>query len=352
MKLRLRGIGINRVGNAAGARGLFGDGYWYHKYLRPFGLNWDGATLFTKTATWGSRRGPDYNEPGNMRMTEDGKQPKERFPDCIKVYPVRRMALNSVGLSGPSLDAVLADGRWQVWPETLVISVMALGETMEARLADMQRIVRRLKTALPGWRSPVVIEINISCPNVCLDLMALVREAWYLLDIAAELDVPLIIKLNACTPAEAVKKISDHLACDAISVTNTIPWWRQPVVGYVDWMRLFGTDISPLAKYKGGGLSGAPLLPIIEQYIKLLLEIGVTVPIIGGGGVLCCRDADRLIRAGASAISLGSIAMLAPWEVRRVISHVKRRYAAITRVRKPAWERRRRVLWPMDLAAC
>ncbi len=147
----------------------------------------------------------------------------------------------------------------------------------------------------------------------------MLQEADQVLTLLGELDVPLIPKINALLPTAVASRLAEHPSVDAVCVSNTIPWGELP--DRIPWKRLFGSETSPLAKYRGGGLSGAPLLPIVEDWIRKARPL-IQKPIIGGGGVLSCSDADRLLDAGANAIELGSVSILRPWRVRGIVQYV------------------------------
>ncbi|MDP3996410.1 MAG: hypothetical protein Q8P86_01800, partial [bacterium] len=116
-----------------------------------------------------------------------------------------------------------------------------------------------------------------------------------------------------------------------ICVFNTMPFGKQAQwterTSPIDWERLFGTDDpqkSPMARrFPGfaGGLSGAPLLPLLIEWLERARKANFLKPICGGGGILCPEDAERVSHAGADAVFLGSIAFLAPRQVRRTIRH-------------------------------
>ena len=73
----LRGINFGKVWGASGVQGFYGEGYWYHKYLKPFGLDFEGMTFVSKTVT-------RYQRIGNMQLKNE--RPARLFPDCIKAY--------------------------------------------------------------------------------------------------------------------------------------------------------------------------------------------------------------------------------------------------------------------------
>jgi len=53
----MRGIDFGPVWGASGVLGFFGEGYWYHRYWKPFGLNFSGVTFVAKTTTLKERSG-------------------------------------------------------------------------------------------------------------------------------------------------------------------------------------------------------------------------------------------------------------------------------------------------------
>jgi dihydroorotate dehydrogenase len=164
---------------------------------------------------------------------------------------------------------------------------------------------------------------------VGLDTRHLVEEALAILEDCADVlksykfHVPVFIKLNALVTPLTAMQIGEHRNCAGLICSNSIPWGQMK--SRIDWEGLFGSHISPLSFYGGGGLSGKPLLPIVRDWISSIRGYGFEKPIIGGGGVLSAEDADVLLDAGATAIELGSVSILRPWRVRSIIQHVNKR---------------------------
>ncbi len=309
--MKLRGIEFGDVFCASGARNFFGEGWSYHAPFKPFGLNYEGSTLITKTTTIDPR-------PGNMPLRKGSTQPVERIPKCIVVKPIAGVTLNSVGLSGPGLNWLLEQNIWQKINEPFIISFMAVGKNHDD---EYRRFVETLLPALRFFKAPVAIETNLSCPNANVHFDDIVAEAYGYLNILIDLDVPIIIKVNILLDPGAVCKIAAHKSCDAIDVSNTIPYGQLP--NQIPWDKYFGNKGSPLAHLGGGGLSGKPLLPIVAKWIKELKEkTSYHTRIIGGGGILSCSDADIMLDSGADAISLGCVSMLRPWRVQKIIRYV------------------------------
>lgn len=310
--MRLRGINFGHVLNSSGARNFDGSGWWYHRWAP--GLDYTGTTFVAKTTTLHPRA-------GNMPL--EGLQPRDRLPDCIRVYPWKGMALNAVGLSGPGAEALLQKDVWHEQERPFFLSFMSIAASKAERLSELRQFILLLGRYLP-FKAPVGLQLNFSCPNVGLDPQKLVDEMKESLDLADILNIPLVPKISAAFPQRVMWDLEDDGApFDALSVSNTIPWGQLP--NRIPWKKLFGTNTSPLARYGGGGLSGAPLLPIVVDWIRACRGTDFKKPIIGGGGILSIPDADQMIDAGADAVELGSMAMFRSWRFQGVVRHVNRR---------------------------
>jgi len=318
----LKGINFGPVCDASGVRNFDKSGWWYHKFLWLLGLVFTGSSFVTKTTTLQPRLGTKLDPGGNMPLKKDGKTPKKWFPDCVVVKWWIGVALNAVGLSGPGLFALLQKGVWQKLREPFMISFMSVKEKLSHRLDEAIAFAQAIRAERPKFHAKFGIQINLSCPNVGKKLITedeFVEEAHTLLEAISKLlpGVPLIVKLSITTPVKTARRIANHRACDAICVSNTVFWGALPE--RINWKKIFGTDISPLEKYGGGGLSGAPLLPLVEEWVREATSTGFPKPINAGGGILSKKDAIRLLDAGATSIFIGSVAFLRPWRVRGII---------------------------------
>ena len=171
--------------------------------------------------------------------------------------------------------------------------------------------------AKDGFFAPFGLQINLSCPNTGHDPSELIDESAKVLEIASILGVPLMPKYSvASAPIQAIMELNSNLDCDAICVSNTLPFGCKEI----DWQKVWGNKTSPLAKLGGGGLSGKTLRPLVCEWIRRLRETGFTKPINGGGGILCSEDVEDYRAAGASSIFLGSVAVLRPWRVKTIIN--------------------------------
>lgn len=316
--MELRGIDFGHVLDASGVRGWFGEGHPFHRWI-PFGLSFAGSTFVAKTTTLEPR------DP-NGALARDGLTTRVLRQPCVRVDWRRGIVLNALGLPGPGLEALLDDGRWQRRTEPFFLSHAAVAETAEDRLEEVRRFVRILKAALPDFAAPVGLQVNFSCPNVphgerAPDPVAGFRAE---LDEYAALGVPLMVKLSVTQSVVDARAIAEHPACDGLCVSNTIPWGEMP--DRIDWQGLYGAR-SPLERFGGGGLSGAPLLPVVAEWVAEARREGIAAPINAGGGILRPADVEVLQRAGASSVFIGTIAMLRGWRLARTIRQAHRVFA-------------------------
>lgn len=299
------------IWDASGLRGFYGEGYWFHR-LVP-GLSFKGSTLVSKTAT-------TYPQAGNMEM-EYGYRPLRLFPDCVYVDPIRGITLNSVGLSGPGIAKLIEIGEWVPNRGPFLISWMPIGLTPEDQKAEAREFVRLLKPALGFFLADTVgIQLNVSCPNVGADLSVITEKAEMLLSILAELELPVVVKLNLLVTPSAASRIAKHPACSGLCIANTAPF--RTVLTRGEWVAYFPHG-SPLRKrnesYGDGGLSGPPLFPFVCEWIEEFRRIDSATYVNAGGGVWHAHNVDTLKKVGANSIFIGTVAMLRPWRVKGII---------------------------------
>lgn len=308
---------------ASGIQNFFGQGWTYHEKLRRWfsrGFDFAGMTFVAKTTTFEPRQ-------GNMPFNEITLMNEEKIPRCIAITPwsfIRGAALNAVGLSGPGLEDLLRHNEWQTRINPFFISYAPQGNTKAEKARDTLRFVEMLNRQLWRFKTTVGLQLNLSCPNTgenTTDIGTLVDEAFTLLDALSALGIPIVVKLNVLMPPLAAQQIVHHSACNGICVSNTIPWESLPSVG-ISRRLLFGSNVSPLAKRgftQNGGLSGKPLLPLVRKWLREARRIGITKHINAGGGILSPKNVFQIRDAGASSVSLGSIAFLRPWNVQPTI---------------------------------
>ncbi len=308
--MKLRSIEFGPVIGASGVNGWFGEGYFYHRALHLVpGFTFAGVTFTAKTTTFGPRA-------GNMPFAKNGYSPREIYPACIVVRPGAGVVLNAVGLGGPGLKFLLDIGRWQKIEKPFLLSFSALAKTKEERLEEMRSAAEMLRDAKADFRAPFALQINFSSPNSGHDQRVLAEEIHELLAIASTIGVPLVPKISVLIAPDIAGQILRDPNCDALCVSNAVPWKDlPPEVRKV----FFQTQTSPLERFGGGGISGKYLLPLVVQWLDQFRKFNPGKPVIAGGGILRPRDVDELAAVGASAVSPGSVVMLRPWNMRRII---------------------------------
>lgn len=312
--MKLCSVEFGYVFNASGARNFFGayDSYWHSRLA-----NWEGATFQSKTATLASRMDP-AKKRGNMAIDPHTLRPKEWKPACIKVYPRRQVTLNAVGLAGPGFPDLLGRGQWQQRTRPLLISVAAEAKTPADITAELGELARVFLRALPYFRAPVAVVQNVTCPNLGHAQANVVAEALAGLEALQALKRPIILNINVLVKPAVAAELAKHPACAGFSLTNTVPFGQLP--DRIDWVGLFGGLTSPLQHLGGGGLSGPPLLALVEEWLQdFRTNYNPTFPIMAGGGIFSPPDGLRLARAGADALFIGTMSMYHPLRVQPTI---------------------------------
>lgn len=319
----------------SGATNFFNQGWPWHKALNKLGiLDFKGVTFVAKTTTIDPRE-------GHMPLKEN-LMPREIYPRCIHVDYFNQRVLNSVALSGPGLVNLLNRNIWQNLAKPFMISFMPVAEKFEDKIFEAQRFVLEILKRIRNeeFRSRFGVQINFSCPNTGEEKLNAGENFWKLLDEFIPLHdegVAIEVKFAIDTPVNAVVFIEKHGALDGICISNSIPfgsmdlpwekWYphgsplvRRKFKGPIDqtFGRLFWRGkLDP--KFKGG-LSGAPLRPLVLKWIKKLRSsYDFVKPINGGGGILSPYHIDMFEDAGADSYSIGCVAILRPWQVQPII---------------------------------
>jgi len=321
MGITLRDIKFQGAIGASGVQGFFsGREYFHHGVFKIIpGFSFDGMTFVAKTMTF-------YSKKGNAALKKDGVTFASMKPDCIKAYLKKGIALNAVGLSNIGAEELLAKNIWQQMTKPFMLSFMVVGQTKEERIREITRFTELLAVYLPYFKAPIALQINFSCPNTNHGQSELMHEIIPFLDIASELNIPLVPKVSILLSHAMAARISEHPACDALCVSNTIPFGELPEK--IPWDKYFGSDSkeeSPLARYGGGGLSGKILFPLLCDWLRTADRSGIKKPIIAGGGIMNPGDVLCLSNYySVKAVSPGSVAFLRPWMLAPIIKNANR----------------------------
>ena len=308
------GVDLGPVQDASGVRGFLGDGYWWHgRFARAVGLDLTRSSFVSKTFTLNPH-------PGNMPLDADVR-PVSRFPDCVVTRPLAGAVLNAVGLCNPGAHALMVRGVWQRMTRPFQLSIAVVNQLSWPGPGEQAQMITALVNR-DVFLAPVVFQVNASCantaarPSIDFSMYAQICSELAALHGAATLKVSI-----AHDPLEVLRAVTTGrpgLSRRGVVVSNAIPW--RSFGDEIDWGEMFG-ERSPLERYGGGALSGRPLLPLVERWVRRFRALSGSsdVPLCAGGGVMRVDDVDRLADAGADAIFVGSVAMLRPWRVRSIV---------------------------------
>jgi dihydroorotate dehydrogenase (NAD+) catalytic subunit len=204
--------------------------------------------------------------------------------------------LNAVGLENPGVDAYIA-GDLRVLKDrgaTVISNVAGHSED------EYVYVCRRLDAT-----DADMLELNVSCPNVREGGMAFGTDADTLARLVGKVravtDKPLIVKLSPnVTDITKLAVAAERAGADALSLINTL-------LG----MRIDTRTGKPILANITGGLSGPAIRPVA---VRMVYEVArcVSVPVIGMGGIMTGEDALEFLLAGASAVAVGTAALIDP----------------------------------------
>lgn len=217
------------------------------------------------------------------------EQPRAGNPP-FRTWEAPAGMINSIGLPNPGLAHFVEDHLpvLRQLPVPLIVSVMAEDRDGFSRLVEGV-------TAAGGVSA---FELNVSCPNVHSGLIVgeSGKEVEGLLDrLGSFTDLPLIVKLtpNVARPEE-IAEAAEAGGAAAVSLVNTLKAAALDPASDRPWL---GAG--------SGGLSGPAIRPIAIQQVRSV-SAAVSIPVIGMGGITDGESALDFIRAGASAVAVGT----------------------------------------------
>jgi len=198
--------------------------------------------------------------------------------------------INSIGLANPGLEEFK-----KLLPDILKLNVSIIVNVAGDSIDDYLTVAKSLDNidGIDGF------EINISCPNVKKGGLVFgkdIESSTKLIKMLRKnIKKVLIIKLSAYSNSYIeIGKIAQKQGFDAISLVNTYPATaidieeRKFILGNIN-----------------GGLSGPAIKPM-ALYAVNQIKKEVSLPIIGGGGIVNHQDAIEFLLAGSNAVSIGT----------------------------------------------
>lgn len=161
-----------------------------------------------------------------------------------------------------------------------------------------------------------ILELNISCPNVKAGGMAfgLLPEAAASVTrlVKRESRHPVLVKLTPNAPdIVAVAQACENAGADGVSLVNTFLGMA------IDIKRR-----KPVFENIYAGLSGPAIFPIALRMVHQVCQ-HVSIPVVGGGGIMTAEDAICYLMAGARAVQVGSATFTAPTAILDIINGMR-----------------------------
>jgi dihydroorotate dehydrogenase (NAD+) catalytic subunit len=251
----------------------------------------------------------DVAELGAIVVKSLTMEPREGLPTPRMAETPSGM-LNAIGLQNPGVDAWLEnDLPWLQRKGARVVASIA-GKTVQ----EFRDAARRLR----HHAGIIAVEVNLSCPNV--DHRGLVfacsptDSAEVITAVRREADVPVLAKLTSdVTDVVEVARAVVDAGAGGLTLINTV----------------LGMSIDPETGRPGlyntyGGLSGPAIRPIAVRNVHQVHEALPDVPILGCGGIRDVRNVVQFLRAGASAVSVGTATFVDPFVGPRLIADLRR----------------------------
>ncbi|MGH2833454.1 MAG: HisA/HisF-related TIM barrel protein, partial [Solirubrobacteraceae bacterium] len=160
------------------------------------------------------------------------------------------------------------------------------------------------------------IELNVSCPNVKtgLDIGADPKQLELVVgELTPRTSKPLIVKLTPnCADVVACAKAAQEGGADALSLINTLRAMALDPASEVPQPWLGGGS---------GGLSG-PAVRAVALAQVAAVAAGVSIPVVGMGGVHSAAHARALLDVGAHLVAVGTANFLDPTVAGRIAAEL------------------------------
>ena len=235
-------------------------------------------------------------EPREGHFTTRDEWPLREVPALLRRYgsvlrPTDAGFVNAFGWCNVGVDAYLRDYFPRTRDQWTIISLGGFSA------AEFVTLVDRVNAAVPAGEIAAV-ELNVSCHNVNFDFSTILDAV--LAEAVPRSTHPVLLKLSPDTDYLRTAQRAARAGVAGLTAINTVKALRlDPRTG------------RPLLANRFGGLSGRAIKPIGLRVVAELRDAGITLPVIGSGGIRTADDCREYLWAGADAVSLGSATWLA-----------------------------------------
>jgi dihydroorotate dehydrogenase (NAD+) catalytic subunit len=258
----------------------------------------------------------DVTELGAIVVKSITPEPREGLPTPRMAETPSGM-LNAIGLQNPGIDAWLdRDLPWLQSRGAKVIASIA-GRTVDDFRAVAAELARASTAARGASRGLVGIEVNLSCPNVehrgLVFACSPVDSAEVVAAVRHETDLPVFAKLTSdVTDIVEIARAVVDAGADGLTLINTLLGMAiDPETGRPELSNIYG------------GLSGPAIRPVAVRNVHQVHQALPDVPIIGCGGVRTVTDVVEFVRAGASAVAVGTATFVDPFAAQLLIEGLR-----------------------------
>ena len=205
--------------------------------------------------------------------------------------------LNAMGLPNPGVKEYIPEIE-----AALKEGACVIGSIMGNTAAEYRRVAKKL-----AGIELKALELNVSCPHVgSLYAQGLqpdhVSEVVKAVVKAVGGKVPVWVKLPGSTDYPRLGEVA--LAAEAAGAAAIVAINTLPAIA------LDAEAQRPSLGGGIGGLSGPAIKPVAIRAVWELYRSGLTIPIIGVGGILAGTDVIEFLLAGARAVQIGTGVLL------------------------------------------
>ncbi len=230
---------------------------------------------------------------------------------ALRTHGTHGGMINSVGLQGPGVEA----WRREQLPRLVDAGARVVASIWGRSIDDYRRAAEQLA----GCPSEVIaVEINLSCPNTEAggELLAHDPEASAAtVEAVAAAGLPRWAKLSPNTSRVAEVASAVHAAgAEAVTLVNTLLGMAIDPVSGAYWLG---------SGERGGGVSGPAIHPVAVRIVHDVHRALPELPIVGVGGITTGEDAVEMLRAGATAVQVGTATFAEPRATARVLDELE-----------------------------
>lgn len=216
--------------------------------------------------------------------------------DGIRIWETPSGIMNSVGLENPGVESFIEKDLDWVNSKDLVNIVNLGGHSREDYLEGVARL-NEVKLD--------ILELNISCPNVKCGGMNFGVKTEAARELVREIrnvcKHKLVVKLSPnAEDIVSLAQMCEEEGADGVSLTNTF------LAMAIDIKKK-----APVFNNVYAGLSGPAIKPIALRMVHQVCK-GVTIPVMGLGGITTWQDAVEFIMAGATVVQVGTATFMKP----------------------------------------